>query len=81
MCKHEWYLKCQNCGAYRRGIIDILEPCPVCKQVTMWEKAFRVDYACGGNHKNYKKERSTEYEYEYNERSHDWDRIGLSRSP
>ena len=53
MCKREWYLKCKSCGAFRRGIIDILEPCPGCGQVTMWEKAFRVEYTCGGNKKHF----------------------------
>lgn len=53
VCKHEWYLKCRSCGAFRRGIVDILEPCPQCGQVTMWEKAFKVEYTCGGNDKNY----------------------------
>ena len=49
MCKREWYMKCRTCGAFRRGIIDMLEPCPGCGQVAMWEKAFWIEYACGGN--------------------------------
>jgi len=27
----------------------MLEPCPGCGQVAMWEKAFWIEYACGGN--------------------------------
>ena len=54
MCKREWYMKCRTCGAFRRGIIDVLEPCPGCGQVTMWEKVFWVEYACGGNGKKYR---------------------------
>ena len=53
MCKREWYMKCKTCGAFRRGTIDILEPCEKCGQVTMWEKAFVVEYACSGNGKHF----------------------------
>ena len=56
MCKREWYMKCRTCGAFRRGTIDILEPCEKCGQVTMWEKAFVVEYACGGNQKCFQKD-------------------------
>ena len=45
--KRMWYLRCSNCGAYRSGLIDILEPCKECGQVVMWGKAFVVEFACG----------------------------------
>lgn len=51
--KRMWYLKCSNCGAYRSGLIDILEPCDQCGQVVMWEKAFVVEFACGTETKKF----------------------------
>lgn len=44
--KRMWYLRCSNCGAYRSGLIDILEPCRECGQVVSWKKAFVVELAC-----------------------------------
>lgn len=51
--KRMWYLRCSNCGAYRSGLIDILEPCKECDQVVMWKKAFVVEFACGNKNNRF----------------------------
>ena len=49
--KRLWYMKCTNCGAYRKDTVNVLIPCEQCGMVVMWEKAFEVEYTCGKDYR------------------------------